>query len=136
MMDAAALVRSSLDAPLDVRADLMIRAGYLAVRRIADIYRIPYDPAPTPDSPTSVDRARFEAALDVLGSAGVPLVADRDRAWRDFNGWRVNYDGAIRGLERLTVAPTPWWERPMASAWVTDEPAPGEAAAHGVGGPM
>jgi hypothetical protein len=131
MMDAAAIVRSSVDVPLDVRADLMIRAGYLAMRRIADFFRIAYQSAPAPDAATSVDRARFETALDVLASAGVPLVTDRDQAWRDFNGWRVNYDGALRGLERLTVAPTPWWERPMASAWATDEPEADEAAAHG-----
>jgi hypothetical protein len=131
MMDAAAIVRSSLDTPADVQADLMIRAGYLAVRRIADFFRIPYDPVPPPDAPTSVDRAHFDTALDVLASAGVPLVADREQAWRDFNGWRVNYDAALRGLERLTVAPTPWWERPMRSAWATDEPVAETAAAHG-----
>jgi len=133
MMDAAALVRSAVDLPTDVQADLMIRAGYLAVRRIADVFRIPYDPSPAPDAPTSIDRGHFDAALAVLESAGVPLVADRDRAWRDFNGWRVNYDAALRGLERLTVAPTPWWERPMRSAWATDEPVEAEAAAHGAG---
>jgi hypothetical protein len=133
MMDAAALVRSSVDVPLDVRADLMIRSGYLAVRRIAEFFRIPYDPTPAPDAPTSVDRVRFDAGLDVLAAAGVPLVADRDQAWRDFSGWRVNYDGPLRALERLTVAPTPWWERPMASAWATDEPEVDEAAAHGAG---
>ena len=52
----------------------------------------------------------------------MPLVEDRDQAWRDFNGWRVNYDAVLRGLEKLTMAPTPWWDRPMHSAWETDEP--------------
>ena len=131
MMDAAALVRSSVDVPMDVQADLMIRAGYLAVRRIAGFFGIAYDPNPTPDARTSIDRARFETALDVLAGAGVPLVADRDRAWRDFNGWRVNYDDALRGLERLTVAPTAWWTRPILSAYVTDEPLAAEAVSHG-----
>ncbi len=131
MMDAAALVRSAVDVPMDVQADLMIRAGYIAVRRIASFFTIPFDPDPSPHGATSVDRPRFEAALDVLAGAGVPLVADRDQAWHDFNGWRVNYDEALRGLERLTVAPTPWWDRPMASAWVTDEPIAELAAAHG-----
>ena len=67
-------------------------------------------------------RRSFYEALDVLASSGVPLVADRDQAWRDFNGWRVNYDVPLRALERITMAPTPWWERPMLSARVTDEP--------------
>ena len=75
-----------------------------------------------PMDATSVDRARFDEALDVLEASGVPLVEDRDQAWRDFNGWRVNYDAVLRGLEKLTMAPTPWWDRPMHSAWETDEP--------------
>jgi len=34
---------------------------------------------------------------------------DRDQAWRDFAGWRVNYDAALIGLARLTMAPpAPW----------------------------
>lgn len=131
MMDAAALTRAAVDIPMDVRADVMIRAGYLALRRIADVFGLPYPETPSPDDATSVDRARFEAALDVISRAGVPVIADRDRAWRDFNGWRVNYDATLRAFEHLTVAPTSWWERPMRSAWVTDEPIAEEAAAHG-----
>jgi hypothetical protein len=122
IMDAAALMRSSVAVPGDVQADLVIRAGYLALRRIATYFAIPFDPEPSPGDPTSIDRAKFERALDVLAGAGVPVVDDRDQAWRDFNGWRVNYDTVLRALERLTMAPTPWWDRPMRSAWVTDEP--------------
>jgi hypothetical protein len=28
----------------------------------------------------------------------------------------------LRSRERLAMAPTPGWERPMVSAWATDEP--------------
>jgi hypothetical protein len=122
MLDAAALVRSAIAIPQDAQADLMIRAGYIALRRIATYFSIPFEPNPQPTDPTSVDRERFETALAVLEQAGVPLVDDRDEAWRDFNGWRVNYDTVLRALERLTMAPTPWWERPIRSAWLTDEP--------------
>jgi hypothetical protein len=126
IMDAAAIVRSSVAVPMDVQADLAIRAGYLALRRITAFFRIPFDPHPSPGDPISIDRGRFERALDVLAEAGVPIVADRDRAWQDFAGWRVNYDSVLRSLERLTMAPTPWWERPMRSAWETDDPGNGE----------
>jgi hypothetical protein len=140
MLDAAAIVRSAVAVPVDAQADLMIRAGYLALRRIAAVFRIQFDENPAPTDPTSVDRARFDEALTVLEHAGVPLVDDRDQAWRDFNGWRVNYDAALRGLERVTMAPTPWWERPIRSAWVTDEPdaaalPPAEAAGAAADGP-
>lgn len=129
MMDAAAIVRSSVAIPMDVQADLMIRAGYLALRRIGTFFRLAYDEHPLPTDATSVDRSRFESALDVLAASGVPLVEDRDQAWRDFNGWRVNYDSVLRGMERVAMAPTPWWERPMRSAWITDEPEVAAAAA-------
>jgi hypothetical protein len=129
MMDSAAIVRSAVAIEQDVQGDLMIRAGYLALRRIATYFKIPFDPHPSPTDATSIDRARFDEAIGVLERAGVPIVADRDQAWLDFNGWRVNYDSVLRALERLTMAPTPWWERPMRSAWVTDEPAVAETPA-------
>lgn len=122
MMDAAALTRAVVAIPMDVQADLMIRSGYLALRRICDVLRIPYDPDPRPTDATSIDRTQFDHAVAVLAASGVPLVADREQAWRDFNGWRVNYDAALAGLERITMAPTPWWQLPMRSAWATDEP--------------
>jgi hypothetical protein len=131
MMDAAAITRSAVDIPMDVRADVMIRAGYLALRRIADVFGLPYPANPAPEDPTSIERSRFEEALEVISRAGAPVVADRDQAWRDFSGWRVNYDATLRAMERLTVAPTSWWELPMRSAWATDEPSAEEAAARG-----
>ena len=116
--DLAGLLPPAVGMPPPLPGD---SAGYW--RRIAGLFKIPFDPNPSPTDATSIDRARFDEALDVLEAAGVPLVDDRNQAWRDFNGWRVNYDTVLRGLERLTIAPTPWWERPMRSAWVTDEPA-------------
>ena len=129
MMDAAAIVRSAVAIDRDVQADLMIRAGYLALRRIADYFDIDYEPQPLATTGTSIDRRRFDEALAVLEASDVPLVPDRDQAWLDFNGWRVNYDTVLRALERLTMAPTPWWERPMQSAYATDEPSVAEGVA-------
>jgi hypothetical protein len=41
--------------------------------------------------------------------AGVPLKADLEQAWRDFAGWRVNYDRVLLALASLTMAPyAPW----------------------------
>jgi len=39
----------------------------------------------------------------------VPVRPDRERAWRDFAGWRVNYDSVLLGLAGVTMAPyAPW----------------------------
>ena len=122
VLDAAALVRSSVAIPIDSRADLMIRAGYLALRRITAVFHLPFDPSPTPANATRIDRATFEKALDVLADSGVPLVADRQAAWRDFHGWRVNYDEPLQRLEGLTVATQPWWTLPIQSALAIDDP--------------
>jgi hypothetical protein len=122
VLDAAALVRSSVAIPIDPRADLMIRAGYLALRRITSVFHLPFDASPTPASSSRIDRATFETALDVLAASGVPLKPDRETAWRDFHGWRVNYDEPLLRLEALTVATQPWWTLPMHSARLTDEP--------------
>jgi hypothetical protein len=44
-----------------------------------------------------------------LAAGGVPLKADREQAWRDFSGWRVNYDMVLILLAGLTKAPpAPW----------------------------
>ena len=109
VLDAAALIRSSVDVPRDVRADLCLRAGYLALRRIADFFRVTYNPDPRPGDPISISRQEFDAACDELAAQGVPLKPDRDQAWRDFAGWRVNYDTVLLALAGITMAPyAPW----------------------------
>lgn len=110
VLDAASLTLSALDIPFDPQAALCIRAGYLALMRIADFFNIPFNPNPSyPKDPISVTRAEFEAALDELQDNGVPLKSDRDQAWQDFAGWRINYDRVLLALADLTMAPpSPW----------------------------
>jgi hypothetical protein len=110
VLDAAALTLSSVDTPTESSAMLAIRAGYLALRRIADYFEISYPADPHfPKEAISIARTEFEAALDQMAEMGVPLKADRDRAWQDFGGWRVNYDRVLLALSSLTMAPiAPW----------------------------
>jgi len=109
VLDAAALAQSTLNIPWSPQAGMCIRSGYLALREIAGLYRISYDPDPRPDDPISIARSEFVDAYERLGGAGVPMRTDRDRAWRDFAGWRVNYDSVLLELAALTTAPyAPW----------------------------
>jgi hypothetical protein len=109
VLDAASLVLSSVDIPRDVQAEFCIRAGYLALRRIADFFAIPYEPNPKPDDPIAITRGEFDEAYQGLVDEGVPMKPDREQAWRDFSGWRVNYDKVLIPLAGLTSAPyAPW----------------------------
>jgi len=112
VLDAAALVVSTVDMPYHANGPLCIRAGYTSLRRIADFFRIPYDPDPKPEDPISVTRAAFDHACQILEQENVPLKPDRDQCWRDFAGWRVNYDTVLLALARLTMAPPAPWSSP------------------------
>ena len=109
VLDAAALRSSVLNLPREARAQLCLRSGYLCLRRIADFFGIPYDAEPNPDDPISIDRSEFDAVYEELASFGVPVRPQREQCWRDFRGWRVNYDTVLLALSGLTAAPyAPW----------------------------
>ena len=109
VLDTASLYASTIDAPRSPAAELCIRSGYLCLRRIGDFYAIPYDPDPAPTDPISVARDEFDAVYDRLAAGGVPVRADRDQAWRDFTGWRVNYDAVLVIMAGFVMAPyAPW----------------------------
>jgi hypothetical protein len=109
ILDGASLFVSTVDVQRQPEPEFMIRSGYLCLRHLADFFQIPVDHDPKPGDPISIMRSEYDVAYDRLGRAGVPLRSDREQAWRDFAGWRVNYDAALIGLSRLTIAPpTPW----------------------------
>jgi hypothetical protein len=109
VLDCAALRLSTIEGPRSWQAALCIRAGYLALRRIAGSFNVPYDPDPAPTDPISITRGEFDDVVDQLAEAGVPVRGDRDQAWRDFAGWRVNYDAVLITLASLVMAPyAPW----------------------------
>jgi hypothetical protein len=112
VLDAAAIWTASVDGlstPDHASAALTIRSGFLSLRSIASAFDIPFDPDPSPDDPITIQRSEFDAVLDVIEADGVVLVRDRDQAWRDFAGWRVNYDSALLGLAQMLRVPyAPW----------------------------
>jgi hypothetical protein len=109
VLDAASLELAVIDVPRDPQAALCVRAGYLCLRRIGTFYGIDHPLDPAPDDPISISRREFDLACTRLQAAGVPLQVDRDQAWRDFAGWRVNYDQVLVSLAGLTMAPWALW---------------------------
>jgi hypothetical protein len=110
VLDAAAITLSTLDIPYEVSAALSIRAGFLALRRVGNYFDLPIPQDPHfPETPICVERDEFNLVLDQLVAAGLPVKTDRDQAWRDFAGWRVNYDRSLILLCGLVMAPTAPW---------------------------
>jgi hypothetical protein len=109
VLDTASIFLATVNVTRHPRAALMIHSGFLALRDVCDFFSIPYDPDPRPDDPISVTREEFIAAYESLAAAGVPVRSDREQAWRDYRGWRVNYDVPVTSLASLTMASyAPW----------------------------
>lgn len=109
VLDAAAIFNAAVDVPPSPTAGLCIRSGWISLRRLADYFRIPYPINPKPTDPISISRHEFDLVLEHLDKSGVPLVADHDAAWRDFQGWRVNYDAIIEAsYDRFTCPRLEW----------------------------
>jgi hypothetical protein len=110
VLDAASITLSTIEIPYEVSAALCIRAGFLAFRRIANYFDIPSPQDPHyPATPICVERREYDEVVDQLAKAGLPIKADREQAWRDFAGWRVNYDRALILLCGLVMAPQASW---------------------------
>ena len=110
VLDAAALTLSIVDVPYEPSAALCIRAGYLALRRIANHFDRPNPRDPHfPEQPISIHRSEFDTVIAQLESAGLPLKPDREQAWKDFGGWRVNYDRSLIEICNLVMAPFASW---------------------------
>jgi hypothetical protein len=117
VLDAAALWVSTIEGVKDPEAQLCIRNGYVALRRIADFFDIPYNPEAKRGDPIAIDRSEWDRACDLLAEAGLPVREDRDEAWLDFAGWRVNYEDVLLGLAGLTQAPPAVWSGDRSPAY-------------------
>lgn len=109
ILDGFALMVACIDEPYFRGAGVAIRSGYITLRSIADFFRMEYPQNPHPTDPISIDRYEFNLAYDKLLEGGIKLYPDRDQCWRDFSGWRVNYDSVLRQLAEITYAPYAMW---------------------------
>lgn len=109
-LDTAALLHALGRTDGTGRADTMIRSGYLALRSIADFYRI--EPEVNDVAELSVTPVEFDKMLSDLAAAGVAVDIDRSDAWTDFSGWRLNYDRSVAGLAELIGDLPSHWTHP------------------------
>lgn len=109
-LDTAALTKACRIASDSGEADLMLRSGMIALRGIADYYRIPPELPEFDEAELSIDRAQLERVVRTLVSAGVVKEPVPEDAWEVFAGWRTNYDRSIVGLRTLVGDVSNYWD--------------------------
>lgn len=123
VMDAAALhlALSPSTAPSECR--LCLRMGFTALRDIADVARIPYDPDPTPEDGIQLGYREYLDGVERLLESGYVAERTPEEGWLHFQGWRVNYEPIAYALAELVVAPpAPWSGARRRLAGVVVEP--------------
>lgn len=110
VLDSAAIYASCISPPRDsYRAALCIRAGYIALRHIADFYQLEYETDVSAETPISILFEEFVRAYQELVDAGLVMRQDVVSAWEDYKGWRANYDAVLLQIAQLTLAPNVKW---------------------------
>ena len=104
-----------MDIPYQAQAALTIRAGYLALRRISDFFQVQYNPWPNRMISFPFEERNLTGPVLSSKEPGYRSRKDREQAWRDYSGWRVNYDTVLIALAHITMAPR--------VDWVSDRPA-------------
>jgi hypothetical protein len=110
MMDAAALQHAASPTNTPHQARLCLSMGFRCLRSIANAWRVPFDADPQPDATMRLTRGEFEDGYARLAEINFPLERDVEETWRNFQGWRVNYEPIVDALTLLIVPPAaPWF---------------------------
>lgn len=110
ILDAAALILSGVEQPSNRYTQLCFRAGCLSLNRMMRYFDV--------RSHTRVafwrreqsmlvapDQASYEATLQQLRDKDIPVVADQEAAWQQYQQLRSHYRSAVDYLARLTISP-------------------------------
>jgi hypothetical protein len=114
MMDSAALYHAVSPSQTPRQARLCLSMGINCLRSMARALRIPYEEDPLPTESIRLSRKEFDVGFARLESVNFPAERNADDAWRNFKGWRVNYEPIVDALTAIVVPPpAPWFvERP------------------------
>lgn len=110
VMDSAALYLSvDPEASPAMEARLVIRMGSTCLRTILHTLGEPTDDEPDPDGDVALTYEEFLAGLERMRESCFPMSRSTEQAWRDFCGWRVNYETvAYRLAWKLDAVPALW----------------------------
>ena len=112
VLDAAALhlALNPLTAPAEARP--FMRMGYMALREVAAVLRIPFNPDPKPEDEVRLSRETFDAAVAQMVDIGWRPERTLDEAWTHFRGWRVTYEAIAWAIADRVDAPPALWSGP------------------------
>jgi hypothetical protein len=112
VLDSAALYLALCPSRAPSQARLCLRMGFTCMRDIADALGIAYDPDPSPEGPITLDYADYAHAVRGLQRSGFPVERSVPDSWRQFRGWRVNYEQIGYQLAKRLFAPPALWTGP------------------------
>jgi hypothetical protein len=109
VLDSAALYHALQGDAAPSETRLCLRMGFTALRDIADVVELGYDPDPNPDDPIRLTYEEFLLGVRRMEDAGFPMARTAEEAWPHFRGWRINYEGIAYALaEKVVAPPAPW----------------------------
>lgn len=109
VLDAAALYLAVAPGQAPPEARQCLRSGYVTLRLLARISGTPVNDDPLPNDPIDLPFESFARGVEHMRAAGVPIERPAEEAWRDFRGWRVNYEAAAYAIaDTIVAAPAPW----------------------------
>ncbi|MEI8308362.1 MAG: hypothetical protein WCF99_14990 [Chloroflexales bacterium] len=112
VLDAAALYLAVAPSQAPPEARQCLRSGYVALRHLARITGHPVNEDPLPTDAVDLSFEAFVRGVEHMRVANVPIEQPIEIAWRDYCGWRVNYEAAAAALATFIVAPpAPWTGR-------------------------
>ena len=115
MMDSAAMYHAVSPSQTPNQARLCLSMGIRCLRSMARTLHIDYDADPLPTAGTRLTKEDFERGFRRLHEINWPAERDLDESWRNFQGWRVNYEPIVDALTTLIKPPpAPWFiKQPM-----------------------
>lgn len=109
VLDSAALYLALSPDAVPKEARLCLRMGFVALRDIADVLSIPYDPDPIPGQPIQLPYEEYLQGVNRITEIGFPTERTPEEAWPHFVGWRLNYESIAYELAyRVGAPPAPW----------------------------
>jgi hypothetical protein len=109
VMDAAAMQLALTPSLPQGPARLAVRMGFVCMRDLATVLRIPFDADPDPDTEITLTFEDFLEGISKLESQGFPMDRTPEEAWPHFRGWRVNYESIAYAIAwQIDAVPAPW----------------------------